>query len=140
MTTPSNGASTLRLSFACCSTLICACWAATFKQSFGLPPHRYHTSRRIEHAKTLLAKPALSVTDIGMRVGFSETSSFTAAARRPGLPPAPITGAWSSRTKHPQARMRMIDGFNEDWIGLDGDCAEHRNGRWAKASVIGRLR
>ena len=56
-----------------------------FKQSFGLPPHRYHNDRRIEQAKMLLAKPAPSVTDIGMTVGFSETSSFTAAfARRPG--------------------------------------------------------
>jgi len=53
-----------------------------FKQSFGLPPHRYHTSRRIERAKTLLAKPDYSVTDIGMTVGFSETSSFTAAFRK----------------------------------------------------------
>ena len=32
--------------------------------------------------KTLLAKPALSVTDIGMTIGFSETSSFTAAFRK----------------------------------------------------------
>ena len=53
-----------------------------FKQSFGIPPRRYHTSRRIEYAKMLLAKPALSVTDIGLTVGFSETSSFTAAFRK----------------------------------------------------------
>jgi AraC family transcriptional regulator len=53
-----------------------------FKQSFGMPPHRYHTSRRIEHAKTLLAKPDPSVTDIGLALGFSQTSSFTAAFRR----------------------------------------------------------
>jgi len=53
-----------------------------FKQSFGIPPHRFHTSRRIEHAKALLAKPAPSVTDIGLTVGFSETSSFTAAFRK----------------------------------------------------------
>ena len=59
-----------------------------FKQSFGLPPHRYHTSRRIECAKALLAKPALSVTEIGMTVGFSETSSFSAAFRKAtGLTP-----------------------------------------------------
>jgi AraC family transcriptional regulator len=59
-----------------------------FKQSFGIPPHRYHTSRRIEHAKTLLAKPAPSVTDIGLMVGFSETSSFSAAFRKAtGLTP-----------------------------------------------------
>jgi len=53
-----------------------------FKQSFGIPPHRYHTSRRMEHAKALLAKPTPSVTDIGLTVGFSETSSFTAAFRK----------------------------------------------------------
>ncbi|MPZ38298.1 MAG: helix-turn-helix domain-containing protein [Rhizobiales bacterium] len=53
-----------------------------FKQSFGIPPHRYHTSRRIERAKTLLAKAEPSVTDIGLTVGFSQTSSFTAAFRR----------------------------------------------------------
>ena len=49
----------------------------TFKQSFGMPPHRYHISRRIEHAKSLLAKSASTVTDIGLSVGFSDTSSFT---------------------------------------------------------------
>ncbi len=59
-----------------------------FKQSLGMPPHRYHSSRRIEHAKMLLAKPASSVTDVGLTVGFSETSSFTAAFRRAtGLTP-----------------------------------------------------
>jgi AraC family transcriptional regulator len=59
-----------------------------FKQSFGVPPHRYHTGRRIERAKALLAKPSPSVTDIGLTVGFSQTSSFTAAFRRgTGLTP-----------------------------------------------------
>ena len=59
-----------------------------FKQSFGIPPHRYHTSRRIDRAKALLAKPAPSVTKIGLTVGFSETSSFTAAFRKAtGLTP-----------------------------------------------------
>ena len=59
-----------------------------FKQSFGIPPHRYHTSRRIEHAKILLAKRASSVTDIGLTLGFSETSSFTAAFHKmTGLTP-----------------------------------------------------
>jgi AraC family transcriptional regulator len=52
-----------------------------FKQSFGIPPHRYHTKRRIERAKTLLADPASSVTNIALELGFSETSSFSAAFR-----------------------------------------------------------
>jgi AraC family transcriptional regulator len=59
-----------------------------FKQSFGMPPHRYHTGQRIEHAKTLLAKSDPSVTDIGFTVGFNQTSSFTAAFRKAtGLTP-----------------------------------------------------
>jgi AraC family transcriptional regulator len=52
-----------------------------FKQSFGVPPHRYHIKRRIERAETLLADPAWSVTDIALELGFSETSSFSAAFR-----------------------------------------------------------
>ncbi len=53
-----------------------------FKQSFGAPPHRYHATRRIERAKTLLAKRALSVTEIGLELGFCETSSFCSAFRK----------------------------------------------------------
>jgi AraC-like DNA-binding protein len=59
-----------------------------FKQSFGVPPHRYHTRQRIEQAKIMLAKRIHSVTDIGLALGFSETSSFTAAFRKAtGLTP-----------------------------------------------------
>jgi AraC family transcriptional regulator len=57
-------------------------FARAFKQSFGLPPHRYHASRRIERAKILLAKPNQSVTEIGLNMGFSDTSAFTAAFRK----------------------------------------------------------
>ena len=59
-----------------------------FKQSLGLPPHRYHGIRRIERAKAMLASPNYSVTEIGMRLGFSETSSFSTAFRKAtGLTP-----------------------------------------------------
>jgi AraC family transcriptional regulator len=54
-------------------------FSRAFKQSFGVPPHRYLNSRRIERAKSLLANRKLSVTEIGLDVGFSETSSFTSA-------------------------------------------------------------
>jgi len=52
-------------------------FAHAFKHSFGVPPHRYHMMRRVEEAKTLLAKLDVSITEIGMRLGFSETSAFT---------------------------------------------------------------
>jgi AraC family transcriptional regulator len=50
-----------------------------FKQSFGMPPHRYHSRRRIEHAKSLLAKSDWSVTRIASMLGFSDTSAFSTA-------------------------------------------------------------
>ena len=59
-----------------------------FKQSFGVPPHRYHGIRRVERAKALLARSPCSVTEIGLKLGFSETSSFSTAFRKAtGLTP-----------------------------------------------------
>jgi AraC family transcriptional regulator len=64
-------------------------FSRAFKQSFGMPPHRYHTYRRIERAKTLLERHALSVTEIGLCLGFNETSSFTTTFRKmTGLTPS----------------------------------------------------
>ncbi|HUI97909.1 MAG TPA: AraC family transcriptional regulator [Xanthobacteraceae bacterium] len=57
-------------------------FSRAFKQSFGSPPHRYLIGRRIERAKALLAAVEQSVTEIGLAVGFAETSSFTSAFRK----------------------------------------------------------
>jgi AraC family transcriptional regulator len=57
-------------------------FARAFKQSFGVPPHRYHVTRRMDRARSLLQKSALSVTQIGIQIGFRETSSFTRAYRK----------------------------------------------------------
>jgi AraC family transcriptional regulator len=64
-------------------------FARAFTQSFGMPPHRYHWARRMDRARGLLRMPALSVTQIGSRIGFCETSSFTRAFRKStGLTPS----------------------------------------------------
>jgi len=57
-------------------------FSRAFKQSFGVPPHRYHANRRIEHAKAILEDRTRSVTDVGLTLGFGATSSFTTAFRR----------------------------------------------------------
>jgi AraC family transcriptional regulator len=54
----------------------------SFRHSFGFSPHRYHLHRRAERAKTLLANPALSVTDIALDLGFRDTSSFSTTFRK----------------------------------------------------------
>jgi AraC family transcriptional regulator len=60
-----------------------------FSHSLGMPPQRYHTTRRIERAKALLARRGASVTDVGFSAGYSETSAFSAAFRRvTGLSPS----------------------------------------------------
>jgi AraC family transcriptional regulator len=63
-------------------------FARAFTRSFGLPPHRYLMGRRMDRARSLLQKPALTATEIGIQVGFREASSFTRAFRRfTGLTP-----------------------------------------------------
>jgi AraC family transcriptional regulator len=57
-------------------------FSRAFKQTFGMPPHRFHMRRRIERAKSLLADRLATVTSVGEAVGFSETSSFSTAFRR----------------------------------------------------------
>jgi AraC family transcriptional regulator len=60
-----------------------------FKRSFGTSPHRFHIAQRIERAKILLNQRSASITEIGLRLGFSETSSFTATFRKStGLTPS----------------------------------------------------
>ena len=67
-----------------------ACYfCRAFRQSIGMPPQRYHLSQRIERAKTLLAKRAASVTEVGLTVGYNDTSAFCTAFRRvTGLTPS----------------------------------------------------
>jgi AraC family transcriptional regulator len=57
-------------------------FSRAFKQSFGMPPHRYHLSRRVERAKSLLAETSRSITEIALELGFCESSAFTATFRR----------------------------------------------------------
>ncbi|WP_407156523.1 helix-turn-helix domain-containing protein [Bradyrhizobium sp. STM 3557] len=60
-----------------------------FKQSLGMPPHRYQTTARVEHAKLLLANRAGSMTEIGRAVGFSSGNAFATAFRKAtGIAPA----------------------------------------------------
>jgi AraC family transcriptional regulator len=57
-------------------------FSRAFKQSFGMPPHRYHMMRRVEAAKALLNATSTSMTEIALRLGFSEASSLSAGFRR----------------------------------------------------------
>ena len=66
-----------------------------FKQSFGIPPHRYQTNRRIEQAKLLLTEPAVSMTEVGLTLGFGSSNEFSKVFRKAtGLTPRTYHLPW----------------------------------------------
>jgi AraC family transcriptional regulator len=53
-----------------------------FKQSTGLPPHRWRLKRRIERAREMLGRTDLPVTEIAAAVGYDDPSQLAAAFRK----------------------------------------------------------
>jgi len=51
-------------------------FARSFKRAFGLPPHRYLLTRRIEQAATLLRDTDLDITEIAFATGWESLGTF----------------------------------------------------------------
>jgi AraC-like DNA-binding protein len=51
-------------------------FARSFKQAFGVPPHRYLLTRRIERATALLRDTDLSITEIAFDTGWGSLGTF----------------------------------------------------------------
>lgn len=51
-------------------------FARSFKDAFGLPPHRYLLTRRIERATALLRDTDLPITDIAFQTGWNSLGTF----------------------------------------------------------------
>jgi transcriptional regulator GlxA family with amidase domain len=51
-------------------------FARSFKEAFGIPPHRYLLTRRIERAKALLRDTDLAITDIAFQTGWGSLGTF----------------------------------------------------------------
>jgi transcriptional regulator GlxA family with amidase domain len=75
-------------------------FARSFKQAFGIPPHRYLLTRRIEQATTLLRDTDLPIIEIAYATGWESLGTFgrifrditgqsPSALRRPAQAPAP---------------------------------------------------
>ncbi|MGJ7505950.1 helix-turn-helix domain-containing protein [Variovorax sp. GT1P44] len=59
-------------------TGLSAChFSRAFKQSVGVPPHRYVLSRRVQAAAALVRSTDRPMSDIALEVGFSDQSHFT---------------------------------------------------------------
>ncbi|HYD87161.1 MAG TPA: helix-turn-helix transcriptional regulator [Vitreimonas sp.] len=51
-------------------------FARAFKQAFGVPPHRYLLTRRLERAKALLRDTELAIIDIAFQTGWNSLGTF----------------------------------------------------------------
>lgn len=51
-------------------------FARAFKMAFGVPPHRYLLTRRIERAKALLRDTDMPILDIALDTGWSSLGTF----------------------------------------------------------------
>jgi transcriptional regulator GlxA family with amidase domain len=51
-------------------------FARSFKEAFGVPPHRYLLTRRIERAVALLRETDLPVTEIALCTGWRSLGTF----------------------------------------------------------------
>ncbi|HET8881796.1 MAG TPA: AraC family transcriptional regulator [Solimonas sp.] len=51
-------------------------FARSFKEAFGIPPHRYLLTRRIERATALLRDSESSITEIAFQTGWRSLGTF----------------------------------------------------------------
>ncbi|RJF95272.1 helix-turn-helix domain-containing protein [Noviherbaspirillum saxi] len=58
------------------SAVSAAHFTREFKKAFGVPPHRYLLTRRIERATALLRDTNLPITEIAIQTGWSSLGTF----------------------------------------------------------------
>lgn len=58
------------------SAVSVAHFSREFKKAFGLPPHRYLLTRRIERATALLRDTDLPITEIAFQTGWNSVGTF----------------------------------------------------------------
>ena len=69
-------------------------FARAFRQSTGVPPHRWLLRHRVQRAKDMLRTQALPLAEVSQRCGFADQSHFTRVfSRQVGMSP----GKWRRR-------------------------------------------
>jgi AraC family transcriptional regulator len=64
-------------------------FAKSFRHAMGIPPHQYLVRLRMEKARALLSDEMMSLPEIALRVGYSDTGQFSFQFRKLiGLSPA----------------------------------------------------
>ena len=82
-------------------------FARAFRQAFGLPPHRYLLTRRIERATALLRDTDLPILDIALQTGWNSLGTFGRVFRDiTGETP----GGWRARERAAAHALEAVPG------------------------------
>lgn len=85
-------------------------FARAFRQAFGVPPHRYLLTRRVERAAALLRETDASITDIAFQTGWSSLGSFSRTVRDiTGKTPTQLRAAPVGPGAMPQCFLRAAE-------------------------------
>lgn len=114
-------------------------FARSFKDAFGVPPHRYLLTRRIERAVALLRDTDLSITDIAFQTGWSSLGTFGRTFRdvtgeSPGAlrlrekaaphDPAPVPGCFLRAAQRPDLTIAVSEKRRREAGGSSGVLTE----------------
>jgi len=89
-------------------------FARAFRQSTGVPPHRWLLGRRVERAKDLMRDPALSLAEVALACGFADQSHFTRMFTTVvGVSP----GVWR-RTRSRQSAVHSTGGESANCLSV----------------------
>jgi transcriptional regulator GlxA family with amidase domain len=110
-------------------------FARSFKEAFGVPPHRYLLTRRIERATALLRETDLPITEIAFQTGWGSLGTFGRTfrdvtgespgdfrAREKAVPhePEPVPVCYLSAAHRPDLTIAVSEKRRQD----DGDTKE----------------
>lgn len=99
-------------------------FSRSFKQAFGLPPHRYLLTRRIEQASTLLRDTDFNITEIAFATGWESIGTFgrifrditgqspgefREQVRASGAPPAQVPGCVLKAAQRPDLNIAVLE-------------------------------
>jgi transcriptional regulator GlxA family with amidase domain len=109
-------------------------FARSFKEAFGIPPHRYLLTRRLERAMALLRDTDLTITEIAFEAGWSSLGAFgrtfcdvagespgefrarqKAASHQRGAPPCFLSAA-----NRPDLRIAVLEKRRRDGRSKNG--------------------
>ena len=84
------------------SGVTAAHFARSFRDAFGVPPHRYLLTRRIERATALLRDSDWSITEIAFQTGWGSLGTFGRIFRDvTGESPGALRARWRAESGEP---------------------------------------